>query len=304
MKVNSSWVIGVGLAAAAALLLSLYQLLGWTGPVISLASILGLIAVYFAKRLFYVYIGELEYGVVFRRRSGNFSRFLDPGPHLLNPFTERLSPDRITRKSQTAKATTKVRTKEGIVVEITWAVSFKVNVHFIKKVIRHKLARTLPKSADKVVAGKTIQSLRHIVEQKSVVALYRRDATKELEHQLCDQVNARLQLRHTQALSDNGVSPIPPRNEDESISGLGIEDIPWRDVQVFAIEMPPEVERALKVDNQRRLETMTTVNALNRLQTAVANFSDTDIERLAQLERMRILDKDGKSLTYLLANLS
>lgn len=302
MKVSSSWVIGFGLVAATALLLSLYQLVGWSGPIWMLTAVIGFLVVYFVRSLFIVHIGELEFGVVFYH-NGNFARFLDPGMRFLNPFAEHLT-DRIPRGSQKANATTEVRTKEGILVKVTWAVSFKVNVHNIREAIRFKLARSLPGSADKIVAGKTIQSLRHIIEQKSVQELHRHDASKELEKQLCDQVNARLQLRHKETLSASGVAYIPERDESEPISGLGFDPIPWFDVQVYAIEMPRDIEEALEADHERRLQTKTAVTALENLQKVVEKYSDKDMERLAELERLRILDESGGSLVYLMASLA
>ncbi len=304
MKVSASWIITFGLVAAAALLLSLYQLLGWTGPVILLAFIFSVAFVYVIQHLFFVHIGELEFGVVFKRHTGNFSRFLDSNNrYFINPLNERLT-DRIKRGAQKAETTITIRTKEGIPVEIKWAVSFKVNVHNIKKEIRFKLARSLPKSADKIVGGKAVQSLRHIVEQKSVQELYHQDSAKLLEKQLCDQLNARLQLRHKEAYSTNGVSPIPALDKDAPIQGLGFEPIPWFDVHIVSIEMPEQIEKALEAAHERRLQTETAAAALESLRRVVTRYSDKDMERLAELERLRVLDGQGGSLVYLMASLA
>ena len=307
MKVSASWVITFGLAAAAALLLSLYQLLGWTGPVMLLAFIFSVAFVYFISRLFIVHINEMEFGVVFFR-NGNFSRFLKYGfglhekYHLINPFTERLE-STITRGSQKAHTTTALRTRDGIPVEITWAVSFKIDTANIWEFIDYKMARALPKSAEKLVAGKVIQSLRHIVEQKYVAELYGVDASKKLERELCEQVNARLQLRHVEMLSDNGVPAVPPRPEGKKNEGLGPDDIPWRDVHITAVKMPPDVEKAIEQDHERKLQTKTTLAALESLRRVVGKYSDKDMERLAELERLRILDGNDGSLAYLMASL-
>ena len=306
MKVNISWVIGFSLVAATALLLSIYQIWGWSGPVWLLAVIIGLLVVNFVKSLLFVHINEMEFGVVFFH-NGNFSRFLDfgHGPfekyHFINPFTEHLE-SKITRGSQNARATTKLRTRDGIPVEISWVVSFKIDTKNIWDFIDYKMARALPKSAEKLVAGKAVQSLRHIVEQKYVAELYGVDAAKILERELCDQVNARLQLRHKETLSENGVPAIPPP-EGRDITGLGPDAIPWRDVHVTAVEMPPTVEKALEQDHERKLQTKTTLAALESLREVVGKYSDKDMERLAELERLRILDGNDGSLAYLMASL-
>jgi hypothetical protein len=197
-----------------------------------------------------------------------------------------------------------LRTRDGVPVDITWSVSFKINIDNIRPAIAFKMARALPNSAEKLVAGKAIQSLRHIVEQKSIEELHRVDTAKELERQLCDQVNARLQLRHKEAFSTNGVVPVPPRGEGEKISGLGPDEVPWYDVQISAIKMPDRIEKALEIAYERRLQTETAAHALERLREVVQQFEDKDMERLAELERLRILDKDGGSMFHVMASLA
>lgn len=302
MKTVSTWIIVLGVVLSAALLLLLYQLLGWTGTFLWAAFFTALTVVYVIFQETYVRIGELEYGVVFFR-NGNFSRFLESGWQTINPMTEQLT-DRITKGSQKAQGTTHFRTKDGVPVDITWAVSFKINIANIREGIELKMARALPKSADKLVAGKVIQSLRHIVEQKSVWELYKVDASKELELQLCDQVNARLQLRHKEAFSSEGVAPVPARNEAEPIQGLGPDPIPLYDVQISEIKMPPRIEKALEIAHERRLQTETAAQALERLREVVAQFSDEDMERLAELEKLRILDKNEGSMLHVMASLA
>jgi regulator of protease activity HflC (stomatin/prohibitin superfamily) len=302
MKASSIWIIIFGFVSVSALLLTLYQLSGWLGPLFLLALVISLAVVTAVFRLTYVHIGELEYGVVFYR-NGDFARFLESGWQTINPLREKLT-DKITKGSQRAQGTTRFRTRDGVPVDITWYVSFKINIANIREGIELKMARALPKSADKLVAGKVIQSLRHIVEQKSVWELYQVDASKELELQLCAQINARLQLRHKEAFSDNGVAAVPSRNPDEPIQGLGPDPIPWYDVQIVEIKMPPRIEKALEIDHERRLQTETAAHALERLREVVEQFSDEDMERLAELEKLRILDKDNGSMLRVMASLA
>lgn len=302
MNRKFAWVVTAVVVLSSFLLLLLFWLLNWVIPALFLALIVLVIFVVLVVSRTYVHIGELEYGVVFFY-NGNFSRFLDSGWRTINPLMEKLT-GKITKGSQKAQGTSKLRTRDGIPVDITWSVSFKIDIDKIRPGIAYKMARALPNSAEKLVAGKAIQSLRHIVEQKTIEELYRVDAAKELELQLCDQVNARLQLRHREAFSDNGVAPVPPRNPDEPISGLGPDNIPWYDVQISAIKMPERIERALEVAHERRLQTETAVHALERLREVVQRFEDKDMERLAELERLRILDKDNGSMLHVLASLA
>lgn len=295
------WIV-TAVVILASILLLLFRTLDWVVPALLVALIIsiGVVAFIFLKT--YVYIGELEYGVVFYH-TGDFSRFLDSGWRTINPLTEQLT-DKMTKGSLKAQGTSHLRTKDGVPVDITWSVSFKINIANIREGIEYKMARTLPKSADKLVAGKAIQSLRHIVEQKTVWELYRVDACKELELQLCDQVNARLQLRHKEVFSPQQVAAVPARNPDEPINGLGPDHIPWYDVQIAEIKMPPRIEKALEIAHERRLQTETAVHALERLRDVVERFDDKDMERLAELEKLRILDKDGGSMINVVASLA
>ncbi|MCB9445997.1 MAG: SPFH domain-containing protein [Ardenticatenaceae bacterium] len=301
MNKKIAWVVTV-VVLVTFVLMFVFWALKWVVPALLVSLILSVALVTFLFSRTYVYIGELEYGVVFDHR-GDFSRFLDSGWRVLNPFTEKLT-DRMTKGSQKAQATSYLRTRDGIPVEISWNVSFKVVIENIRPAIAFKMARTLPKSADKLVTGKAVQSLRHIIEQKSVWELYKGDAAKELELQLCAQLNARLQLRHKEAFSAHGVAPVPSRPPNEPISGLGPDEIPWYDVQITAIKMPERIEKALEVAHERRLQTETAVHALERLREVVSQFQDKDMERLAELEKLRILDKDNGSMLHVVASLA
>ena len=78
MKASSIWIIIFGFVSVSALLLTLYQLSGWLGPLYLFALTVSLAVVTAVFRLTYVHIGELEYGVVFYR-NGDFARFLESG---------------------------------------------------------------------------------------------------------------------------------------------------------------------------------------------------------------------------------
>ena len=64
-----------------------------------------------------------------------------------------------------------------------------------------------------------------------------------------------------------------------------------------------EVQKAIEAAHERELQTETTVKALEQIKRAVNEYDDQDIERLAELERLRILDQHGGSLSYEMSNL-
>lgn len=250
-----------------------------------------------------ILIDEMEVGVVFNRCNGKFERFIvspDPdqvqkrrGPSFciflfgqpvlayndpffvrLRPY-ERLDETRIPKKSQTTKGElTKLRTKEGILIDIDWSISYFVSIDEILPIIQHKMARALPKFSDKVVSGRAVRALKHIIEQKTIEELYKEGALRKLEEEVRRVLN-------------------------ETLNNLGFKEISSRDVKLGPIKIPPNVEKALESAHQRKLQTSTAVSALNDLKAAIENFNDADMRRLAELERLRILDEKTSSLVYM-----
>ena len=271
--------------------------------------------VWLAFRPRYELIDEMEVGVIFHRFTNSFCRFYpeqDPDPRfgckepqvpLWMPFRlwwiqrqdrhyvrlrwyEKLAPEKITRKSQSASGKLEdIRTADGILVNITWKVSFIVNVYVLSENLRHKLARTLPENADKVVKGKAERAIKHLVETRLAEELYEKSSIQKLEVEVAQKTYELLAAK----------DPDDPANGFKF--NLGFQEIPDRDVSLGPIEMPPDVEKALKTAYQRKIHTQMVTEAMNRLQKAVSNFSKDDMERLEKLEKLRILDdKDIESI--------
>lgn len=224
-----------------------------------------------------VIIDELHVGTVFNKRTGNFKRFLRPGIYRIDPFTE-VKGDEIYLGSQSTSGTCEeLRTKEGIPLSIEYNVSFSVDPANALPAIHYKMARTLPKYATNIVAGRVKHVLRHLVEQKSIYDLYQEDAIKKLETEVRAEVSKRS-------------------------AAVGVAEISANDMKLGPIRMPPQVEKALKTDYERQLQTATSIGALNKLQAVVSKFDDKHMDRLAELERLRIVESSG-SLVYLMDSL-
>ncbi len=278
---------------------------------------LGLVALgaLFAAGLFenYVVLNEMEVGVVFDRH-GNFVCFLDNeygrirrrydtedepwygdtngdgidetpvkekrlakplNRHRINRATEVLK-SRLRKGSFEASGTAKdVRTCEGIPITIPWTVSFRIEVWRIKPGIDYKLARALPDYADKMVGGRMLQILQHVVGQKSIQELYATAGNNSAIQQLEDEVRTQL-LNRARA--------------------IGITGIAGNDLKIGPIELPGKIETTLRDAHQRLLYADTLATALQRLQQAVHAFSPEDMERLTELERLRIIDEKTQSL--------
>jgi hypothetical protein len=260
-----AWMTIVGFVIVVLLFIAVYVFLGpLVGNLILFLSLLGT-AIWWLYQRAVVHLNEMEFGVIFTR-DDNFSHFLDSGQHYINPFTQRLDA-KISKGSQSAHGRTeKVRTKEGIPVTVTWDVSAKIDVDDINPNIKHKMARALPKYASNIVGGKAVHALRHLIEQKKIEELHGEDSIKKLEEELRHDVYRRCKA-------------------------LGFQELSPSDVKLGPIEAPPSVEKALEKAYARRLETKITVEALAQLQAAIEEMDDVVMERLHDLERLRIVDR-------------
>lgn len=241
------------------------------GFAIIVGLVMGTLGVIVLYRYAYVHLNEMEVGVIFNRE-GNFSRFLPPGHHFINPFIEYLD-STMTRGFQTSKSTARqIRTREGIPVDIQWDVSFSVDVQKIMPGIEHKMARALPKFAPNMVGGRVLHSLRHIVENMGIEELHTEGAIQRLEEAVRTEVFRRS-------------------------AHLGIVEISANDMKLGPITMPRHVENALEANYERHL----TVEALDKLQKVLAQFTEEHMEKLGELERLRILN-NGDAQFYMMEN--
>lgn len=268
----------------------------------------------------YKLIDEMEVGVIFNRFNNSFCRFYpekEPDPrygckkpiipwwvpfrlwwiqrhdchYVRLKWYETLLPEKITKKSLSVSGKLEnIRTADGILVNISWKVSFTINVYVLTENIKHKLARTLPENADKVVKGKVERAIKHLVEARLAEELYEKSSVQKLEAEVAQKTYELLAERKAGSKDDD-------RPDDKFKFNLGFQEIPDRDVSLGPIEMPQDVEKALEIAYQRKIHTEMVTEAMNRLQKAVSNFNKEDMDRLEKLEKLRILDeKDVESI--------
>lgn len=259
--------------------------------------------VYWFRKNSYILVDEMDAAVIFYKGTNNFAYFIDPLPSeviapgrpynlsksnwvnkvnkrihkkdpyhfVINPFKERIQVRAPKRPYSVIKTTSGIRTREGIPVTITWNVGYNLDVVLIRPGIEYKLARAIPNYHTNMITGKVIHSLRYMIEQRNVADLYTTDAIKKLEIELRHEVTKRIQ-------------------------GLGFKDIAQSDVILGPIEVPFEVEKAIKETHERELQTETTVRALEKIKRAINEYEKKDMDRLEELERLRILDRHANSL--------
>jgi len=263
----------IGVIIITIISITVYAAMGWAGVALILAFILTAAIIWVSYRYSSILLTEMEMGVVFRR-NGNFAYFLDSGRHILNPLTHKLVYRMTKGNINTGRFITEARAREGIPVTVDLSVAVQINLFDIREQIAHKLGRALPQHASRMVRGRAEHAIRHMVEQKSVLDLYNQNATRQLEAELLNEVQARTAV-------------------------YGTKPIKLNDVKIFAIHLPNEVENAIKAAYERQLQTRTATEALRHLNQVVRNFDDNTMSKLAELERLRIIE-NSNPLVYII----
>lgn len=250
--------IGVGFAGNGA----------WFGATaVAGGGLLGLLALH---RRAVVNVPELQVGVVFRRDGQRFARFLPTGGHWINPLLEQPMPFIPVNPGSASAVCREAQTAGGVPVDVAWTLSYTLDPLHIKPEARPKLARTLPTQSAKIATKHVNNVLRHILSTWTVADLYETGAQRRLERMVRQQTAVRLH-------------------------DLGFD---ISRVMVDAVTLPPAVRSALEASLQRQLQTEHEARALERLQQVVSRFSEADMQRLMELERIHAMGQHGVALFY------
>lgn len=241
-------------------------LLLW-GTAVALLSLLGFWAY---TRFGFIRVPEMEVGVVFDKRKQAFARFVPSGRHPFNPLTEQFSHTIPTSSGSANGRCLGVQTNGGISLDVEWSVNFDMDPFQIKASARPKLARNLPKKANSIVTKHLNNCLRHVIGDMTIDQLCEPGATRRLERAVRQQLTTRL--------SEAGFS--------------------FSRVMVGAIDMPRHVKAALEAAQERAVQTENEARSLARLQEVVSQFSEADMQRLMELERIHTLGQNGVTLVY------
>lgn len=244
----------------------------WGGMVLWAAavSLLSLLAVWAYWRYGFVQIPEMAVGVVYHKRRQAFARFIPPGRHAFNPLVEQFSHTIPTGSGSANGRCQAAQTSGGIVLDVAWQVNYEIDPFQIKASARPKLARNLPKKANSIVTKHLNNCLRHVIGEMSIDQVCEPGATRRLERAVRQQLAARL--------AEAGFS--------------------FSRVMIGAIDMPRHVKAALEAAQERAVQTENEVRSLARLQQVVSQFSEEDMQRLMELERIHALGQNGVTLVY------
>ncbi len=228
------------------------------------------LAVWVMGRWFYVNVPELETAAVYRTDSDTFARFLAPGRHWIMPFVERLGTNISSAATAVKGKCIHAETTGGIPLTIDWSLSYKLNPFLIPAGSRPKLARSLPRKAPTIARSHINNCLRHVIGDYPVEALSQPGMIKRLERETRQLAAARL-------------------------ADMGFE---VSRVMLGAIEMPPQVRVALSEAYEQQVRTEHEAQSLTRLHQVISQFSEADVQRLLELERIYKLGQNGVSLIY------
>lgn len=244
----------------------------WGGAVgvATAVSLTALFTLWAVGRWFYVRVPELETAVLFRSDSQAFSRFLAPGRHWVMPFVERLGEGISTASATVNGQCVNAETTGGIPLTLDWSVAYKLNPFRIPSSSRPKLARSLPRKANTIARNHINNCIRHVVGDYPVEALSQPGMIKRLEREVRQLTAARL-------------------------ADLGFE---ISRVMLGAIEMPRPVRAALSEAYEQQLRTEHEAHSLARLHQVISQFSEADVQRLLELERIYKLGKNGVTMMY------
>lgn len=241
-------------------------LLLW-GTAVTLLSLLGIWAY---TRFGFIRIPEMEVGVVYDKRRQAFARFVPSGRHPFNPLTEQFSHTIPTGSGSANGRCQGAQTNGGIVLDVAWSVNFDIDPFQIKASARPKLARNLPKKANSIVSKHLNNCLRHAISEMTIDQLCEPGATRRLERTVRQQL--------TKRLAEAGFS--------------------FSRVMVGAIDMPRHVKAALEAAQERAVQTENEARSLARLHEVISQFSEADMQRLMELERIHALGQNGVTLVY------
>ncbi|MFZ1398452.1 MAG: SPFH domain-containing protein [Candidatus Promineifilaceae bacterium] len=244
----------------------------WGGMLLwgTAVTVLSILAFWAYQRYGFVQVPEMEVGVLFNKRQQTFARFVPSGRHPVNPFSEQFSHTIPTASGSANGRCQAAQTHGGISLDVEWSVNFDLDPFQIKASARPKLARNLPKKANSIVTKHLNNCLRHVIGEMTIDQVCEPGATRRLERAVRQQLTSRL--------ADAGFS----------ISR----------VMIGAIEMPRHVRAALEAAQERAVQTENEARALARLHQVVSQFSEAEMQRLMELERIHTLGQNGVTLVY------
>ncbi|KAA3661293.1 MAG: hypothetical protein DWQ04_16880 [Chloroflexi bacterium] len=144
----------------------------WPDPILTaLILITGAIVLRAVRQRMKIFIKEREIGIIFEKR-GNFARFLDSGPHFINPLWEELKATVPKHKLSAEGRMEYARTRNGVPVVVMWKTDYAINTEHLVNEQDPGTAYGLLNLPPGKINGLTIGTLRDAIELKQITELY------------------------------------------------------------------------------------------------------------------------------------
>lgn len=243
---------------------------GWVGFT-AVVVLVGLVSSgYFIETRGKVTIPELTVGVVYRKKGQQFARFLEPGSHWVNPHKETVAAH-INTAGQSAKGHTKsIQAIGGLALDAEWTLAYTLRPQTLSASKRPKLARALPTKSAAIARQQISNILHHVIGDYTMEQLSEPGTHRRLERQVRQLARTRLEP-------------------------LGFE---INNFMLDALHLPAQVRATLEAAHERAIQAEQEARALERLQKVISQFSDADMERLIELERIQRMGKMGVAMVY------
>ena len=245
---------------------------GWqtVGIVAGLVLVLSLGVI--ITRASLIRVPELSVAVVYNRERQAFSRLLPGGRHWLRPFVEQVQAT-IPLGSETAMSACQAYTSGGVPLMVRWQAAFQIEPLSLSRDLQAKLALKLARKSRLLVQAHVNNCLQLALSHYTIHELFAGGGRGRLERAVRQAAAERL-------------GPL----------GMALQR-----VAIEEMEMPAQVQATLAAAHERAVQTESEALALAHLQKVISQFSDSDMQRLAELERLRVMGQHGVSLVYPLA---
>ena len=253
--------------AVSGIAITLSFLLGWLWAPFFWLGLIGLGAVLYQN--VWVVIPEWHIGVVYSRERQAFARLLPAGRHLIWPGLEQLR-GTIATVGQSAQAVTAVQSRGGLSLKVEWSVSYSLEPERLPATKQSQLALKLVTKSGLILRKYATNGLRHIAGDLSLDELSQPGSHARLERELRQQLRTQL-----------------------TDLGFNISK-----VMIGQIQLPANVLAALEAAHEKELQAEQEARTLARLHEVISQFSEADMQRLMELERIHKLGQNGVALLY------
>ena len=245
----------------------------WWGKVgfwLTAVCLFAIFVIWIIRRWLIVRVPEQSVGVVYNVEAQAFARFLPPGTHWLRPFVEQVKVIVPITTSNVQGESEGVQAIGGIPLSISWSLAYDLDPFRVSPANAPGLARMMPRKTAVVARRHLNNCLQHVIGDYTITQLCQPGVHKRLERE----------VRQLAA---------------ERLTSLGFS---VSRVMIGQIVMPRHVQTALEAAQERQMQAENEARVLAQLQGVISQFSETDMQRLMELERIQKMGQNGVTYFY------